>query len=51
MKFFTQRYNQDLEPPHFLAYFIDPHYCGSDLMEKEKKKAFDFAKKRKKIFQ
>ena len=46
MKFFTQRYNQALGPPHFLAYLIDPCYCESDSTEK-KKKAFDFTKKKK----
>ena len=43
--FFTQCYNQALGPPHFLAYLIDQRNCGSDLMEEEKKKASDFAKK------
>lgn len=37
---------QALAAPHFLAYLIDPHFCGRKLTELEKKQALAFANKK-----
>lgn len=43
MKTFVKRYNQALDAPHFLAYLIDPRYCGENLTEGERKDALTLA--------
>lgn len=46
MKSFITRYNQALGAPHFLAYLIDPRYCGKFLTDEEKKEAMFYAKEK-----